>query len=72
MKPLVIAPQPFYAPRRTRFCVYWQRSAWPDPWAREESADRRQGEDFDLSGVRIIRIPALNWMADGLEKTAAG
>ena len=62
MKALVIAPQPFFTPRGTPFSVYYRTSVWSDLGVEIDLLTYGQGEDVDLFGVRIIRIPAFNWL----------
>ena len=62
MKALVIAPQPFFSPRGTPFSVYYRTSVWSDLGVDMDLLTYGQGQDVDLPGVRIIRIPAFNWL----------
>ena len=62
MKALVIAPQPFFTPRGTPFSVYYRTSVWSDLGVEMDLLTYGQGEDVDLPGVRIVRIPDFKWL----------
>jgi glycosyltransferase involved in cell wall biosynthesis len=62
MKALVIAPQPFFTPRGTPFSVYYRSSVLSELGVEMDLLTYGQGEDVDLPGVRIVRIPAFNWL----------
>ena len=62
MKALVIAPQPFFSPRGTPFSVYYRTKVSAELGVRVDLLTYGQGRDVDLPGVRIIRIPAFNWL----------
>ncbi|MEM7025148.1 MAG: glycosyltransferase family 4 protein [Pseudomonadota bacterium] len=57
MKALVIAPQPFYTPRGTPFSVYYRTLVMAENGVEVDLLTYGQGEDVDIPGVRIIRIP---------------
>ena len=57
MKTLVIAPQPFFSPRGTPFSVYYRTMIEAQLGLKIDLLTYGQGEDVDLPGVRIIRIP---------------
>jgi glycosyltransferase involved in cell wall biosynthesis len=62
MKALVIAPQPFFTPRGTPFSVYYRTSVLSELGVESDLLTYGQGEDVDLEGVRIVRIPAFRWL----------
>lgn len=62
MRALVVAPQPFFSPRGTPFSVYYRTSVWSDFGVEVDLLTYGQGEDVDLPRLRIIRIPAFNWL----------
>lgn len=62
MKALVIAPQPFFTPRGTPFSVYYRSSVMSELGVEMDLLTYGQGEDVDIPGVRIVRIPAFNWL----------
>ena len=62
MRALVVAPQPFFSPRGTPFSVYDRTSVWSDFRVKVDLLTYGQGDDVDLPGLRIIRIPAFNWL----------
>lgn len=57
MKALVIAPQPFYSPRGTPFSVYYRTLISSELGVEIDFLTYGEGEDVDISNVRIIRIP---------------
>lgn len=57
MKVLVIAPEPFFTPRGTPFSVYYRTLVTRELGADVDLLTYGEGEDVDLPGVRIIRIP---------------
>lgn len=59
MKALVIAPQPFFSPRGTPFSVYYRTQVMAEMGAEIDLLTYGEGEDVDLPGVRIIRIPRI-------------
>lgn len=59
---LVIAPQPFFTPRGTPFSVYYRTAVMAEQGLEIDLLTYGQGEDVDLSGVRIIRIPRFAWL----------
>ncbi len=61
MKALVIAPQPFFSPRGTPFSVYYRTSVLSDLGVEMDLLTYGQGQDVDLPGVRIVRIPDFSW-----------
>ncbi len=57
MKALVIAPQPFFSPRGTPFSVYYRTLITAELGAEVDLLTYGEGEDIDIPGVRMIRIP---------------
>ncbi len=62
MKALVIAPQPFFSPRGTPFSVYYRTCVTAQLGVSVDLLTYGEGQDVDLPGVRIIRIPRLRWL----------
>jgi glycosyltransferase involved in cell wall biosynthesis len=56
-KALVIAPQPFFSPRGTPFSVYYRTSVMARQGVSIDFLTYGEGQDVDIDGVRIIRIP---------------
>ena len=57
MKALVIAPQPFFTPRGTPFSVYYRTLVTAEAGVSVDLLTYWEGDDVDIPGVRIIRIP---------------
>jgi len=57
MKALVIAPQPFFSPRGTPFSVYYRMLVMVQFGVQVDLLTFGQGQDVDIPGVRIHRIP---------------
>ncbi|HNP35100.1 MAG TPA: glycosyltransferase family 4 protein [Woeseiaceae bacterium] len=62
LRALVIAPQPFFSPRGTPFSVYYRTSVLAELGVTVDLLTYGQGQDVDLPGVRIIRIPNFSWL----------
>lgn len=62
MRALVIAPQPFFTPRGTPFSVYYRTMMMAEAGVRIDLLTYGDGEDVDLPGVRIVRIPRLPFL----------
>lgn len=62
MRILVVAPQPFFSPRGTPFSVYYRTLVTAQMGARIDLLTYGQGQDVDIPGVRIIRIPRFAWL----------
>ena len=56
-KALVIAPQPFFSPRGTPFSVYYRTLITAELGVKIDLLTYGQGQDVDIPGVRIKRIP---------------
>jgi glycosyltransferase involved in cell wall biosynthesis len=57
MKALVISPQPFFSPRGTPFSVYYRTLVTAELGVQVDLLTYGEGQDVDIPGVRIIRIP---------------
>lgn len=64
MKALVIAPQPFFSPRGTPFSVYYRTLITAELGGEVDFLTYGEGQDVDIPGVRIIRIPRFAFMGD--------
>jgi len=62
MKVLVVAPQPFFTPRGTPFSVYYRTLVMAEQGAEIDVLTYGSGQDVDIPGVRIVRIPHLRWL----------
>ena len=56
-KALVIAPQPFFTARGTPFSVYFRTLITVEQGVTVDLLTYGEGQDVDIPGVRIIRIP---------------
>jgi glycosyltransferase involved in cell wall biosynthesis len=59
MKALVVAPHPFFTPRGTPFSVYYRTLVTAELGVQVDLLTYGEGEDVNLPGVRVIRIPRL-------------
>jgi glycosyltransferase involved in cell wall biosynthesis len=62
MKALVIAPQPFFSSRGTPFSVYYRTLVTAELGVEVDLLTYGQGENVDVPGVRIIRIPNFSFL----------
>lgn len=62
MKALVLAPQPFFSPRGTPFSVYYRTLVTSELGVDVDVLTYGEGQDVDIEGVRIIRIPHLPFL----------
>lgn len=62
MKLLVIAPQPFFAPRGTPFSVYYRTLVTAEQGVGIDLLTYGPGQDVDIPNVRLVRIPRLRWL----------
>ena len=62
MKFLVVAPQPFLTPRGTPLSVYYRTMVMAEHGARIDLLSYGEGEDVEIPGVNLIRIPRLSWV----------
>ena len=59
---LVVAPEPFFTPRGTPFSVYYRTLVMADLGVRIDLLTYGSGEDVDIPGVRVVRIPRLHFL----------
>ncbi|HKY60813.1 MAG TPA: glycosyltransferase family 4 protein [Gemmatimonadota bacterium] len=57
MKVLAVAPEPFFTPRGTPFSVYYRTLVACELGATIDVLTYGEGEDVDIPGARIVRIP---------------
>lgn len=62
MKFLVVAPQPFFTPRGTPFSVYYRTLVTAEQGVQIDILTYGVGQNIDIPGVRIVRIPRLRWL----------
>jgi len=63
LKPiLVVAPHPFFTPRGTPFSVYYRTLVVSEQGVPIDLLTYHPGQDVELPGVRIIRIPRIAWL----------
>jgi glycosyltransferase involved in cell wall biosynthesis len=62
LKILVVAPQPFFTPRGTPFSVYYRTKVTCELGHEVDLLTYGQGEDVEIAGCRIVRIPAFRWL----------
>jgi len=62
MRALVIAPQPFFTPRGTPFSVYYRTLVTSELGVKVDLLTYGEGQDIDIPGVRIIRIPRFGFL----------
>ena len=62
LKALVIAPQPFFSPRGTPFSVYYRTLITAELGVQVDLLTYGQGQDVDIPGVRLIRIPGFKFL----------
>jgi len=58
VKVLSIAPQPFFSPRGTPLSVYYRTMVTAELGHEVDLLTYGQGQDVDIPGVRIVRIPS--------------
>jgi len=63
-KALVIAPQPFFTARGTPFSVYFRTLITVEQGVNVDLLTYGEGQDVDIPGVRIIRIPRFAMFGD--------
>jgi glycosyltransferase involved in cell wall biosynthesis len=64
MRALVLAPQPFFSPRGTPFSVYYRTLVTAELGVDVDLLTYGEGQDVDIPGVRLIRIPRLPFTHD--------
>ena len=62
MRALVVAPQPFFSPRGTPFSVYYRTLVTAQLGVQIDLVTYGQGDDVDIPGVRIVRIPSFAFL----------
>jgi glycosyltransferase involved in cell wall biosynthesis len=61
---LVLAPQPFFSGRGTPFSVYFRTRALAELGVGVDLLTYGEGDDVDIPGVRIVRIPRIPFCSD--------
>ena len=61
---LVIAPQPFFTARGTPLSVYYRTLVSADLGVQIDLLTYGQGQDVEIEGVRILRIPRFAFLGD--------
>lgn len=64
MKTLVVSPQPFFSPRGTPFSVYYRTLVTAELGVEVDLLAYGEGQDVDIPGVRIIRIPRFAFLGN--------
>jgi glycosyltransferase involved in cell wall biosynthesis len=64
MRALVLAPQPFFSARGTPFSVYYRTLVTAELGVDVDRLTYGEGQDVDIPGVRLIRIPRLPFTHD--------
>jgi glycosyltransferase involved in cell wall biosynthesis len=62
VKVLVVAPQPFFAPRGTPLSVYYRTMVMAENGVTIDLLSYGEGQDVEIAGVRLIRIPRMSWI----------
>ena len=62
MKVLVVAPQPFFSARGTPLSVYYRTMVMAEQGVTIDLLAYGEGEDVEISGVRLLRIPRMAWV----------
>jgi glycosyltransferase involved in cell wall biosynthesis len=62
MKALVITPEPFFSPRGTPISVYYRTLVAAELGVEVDLLTYGQGQDVDIPGVRIYRIPRFSFL----------
>ena len=62
MRVLVVAPQPFFSARGTPLSVYYRTMVMAEHGASIDLLAYGEGEDVEIAGVRVIRIPRMSWI----------
>jgi glycosyltransferase involved in cell wall biosynthesis len=62
MRLLVVAPHPFFTPRGTPFSVYYRTLVMAEQGVAIDVLTYHPGQDVDIPGVRILRIPRVAWL----------
>jgi len=64
MRALVVSPEPFFTPRGTPFSVYYRTLVTAELGVEVDLLTYGQGQDVDLPGVRIVRIPRFGFLGE--------
>ncbi|MCK6619986.1 MAG: glycosyltransferase [Calditrichaceae bacterium] len=64
MKALVISPQPFFSPRGTPLSIYYRTLVMGELGVKIDLLTYGEGEDVEIPGVRIIRIPRFAFLGN--------
>ena len=64
MRALVIAPQPFFSARGTPLSVYYRTLVMAELCVQVDFITYGEGQDVDIPGLRIIRIPRFKWLGN--------
>ena len=59
---LVVAPHPFFSPRGTPFSVYYRTLVLAEAGVKVDLLTYGPGQDVDIPGVRIVRIPRIGFL----------
>lgn len=59
---LVVAPHPFFTPRGTPFSVYYRTLVLAEAGVKIDLLTYYPGQDVDIPGVRIVRIPRIKFL----------
>ena len=59
---LVVAPHPFFTPRGTPFSVYYRTLVLAEQDVKIDLLTYHPGQDVDIPGVRIVRIPRIGFL----------
>lgn len=62
MRALIVAPQPFFSPRGTPFSIYYRALVMSEQGVECDILTYGSGQDVDLPGVRIKRIPRMRFL----------
>lgn len=60
----MLAPQPFFSGRGTPFSVYFRTKALADLGVSVDLLTYGEGDDVDIPGVRLVRIPRIPFCSD--------
>ena len=66
---LVIAPQPFFSPRGTPLSVYYRTLVTAEQGVEIDLLTYGEGQDVEIPGVNIIRIPEFFIPGPGQNRT---
>ena len=72
MRALVVAPQPFFTPRGTPFSVYYRTLITAEKGVKIDLLTYGIGQDVEIPGVRLIRIPRIPGCSAGRIRRQSG